>query len=129
MPACLEDIVEADDVALEVHVGVLDAVSHARLRGEVHHDVKLVLGEELVHEVAVRDAAADETVLVLRVLRCLGLDEPQAILLQRRVVVGIEVVQADDGHRFAALQQPQHQIGAYESGTTGNEDYHMNKDS
>lgn len=43
--ASLENVEEADEVALQVGARVLDRVTHARLGGEVHHDVEAVLGE------------------------------------------------------------------------------------
>ena len=49
MAAGLKDVVEAYDVALDVSVGVLDAVADTRLGGEVDYDVEFVLGEEIVY--------------------------------------------------------------------------------
>ena len=46
--ACLENIEEADHVALHVGIRVRDGVAHAGLCREVHHLVKLFCGKELV---------------------------------------------------------------------------------
>lgn len=48
MPRGFEDIVEADDVALDVGIGVLYTVAHSGLGGEVDDDIKTMLGKESV---------------------------------------------------------------------------------
>ena len=45
MPAGFEDVVEAEDVALDVGVGVVDGVADAGLGGEVDDNIELVLLE------------------------------------------------------------------------------------
>ena len=47
--ARLEDVVESDKVALDIGVGVGDAVAHACLGGEVDHYGYLVFGEDCLH--------------------------------------------------------------------------------
>ena len=147
--AGLEDVVEAQHVAADVGVGVLDAVAHAGLGGQIDHDVRLELLEEAVHQGLVGDVPLDEAVAVLRMLFGLGLDEPQAVLLERRVVVVVQVVQAKDvqadgsrslggglgigkaaydGLKFGkmAVEEPKHQVGTDEAGGAGNENIHLN---
>ena len=58
-----EDVVEAHDVALDVGVGVLDAVAHACLGCKVDHDVEVVLLEEAVDERLVGEVSLDEGVV------------------------------------------------------------------
>ena len=58
--AGLEEIVEADEVALYIGIGVSDAVTHACLRREVDHNIYLVLGEHLLDECLVGYIAFDE---------------------------------------------------------------------
>lgn len=60
MPACLQDVEEAHDVALDVGARVLDGVAHARLRREVHDDVELMLREQALNEHGVAEISADE---------------------------------------------------------------------
>ena len=50
MPTGLEDVVETYDVALDVCIGVLDAVTHAGLGSKIHHNVEMVLGKKAVDE-------------------------------------------------------------------------------
>ena len=42
--ACLEDVVESDEVRLDVHIRMIDAVAYSRLSREVHDYVRLVFG-------------------------------------------------------------------------------------
>ena len=58
--AGFEDVVEADEVTLDVGIRVGDAVADAGLRSEVHHNLRMVFGEDAVDEGAVGDVAADE---------------------------------------------------------------------
>ena len=52
------------------------------------------------------------------------LDLAQAILLERRIVVVIEVVEPDDAEGLLAFKESQHEVGADETGGAGNEDVH-----
>ena len=49
-----------DDVRLQEDAGILDGAVDMALGGEVHHDVGVLLGEELVHALAVADVNLDE---------------------------------------------------------------------
>ena len=60
MAAGFEDVVETDEVALDVGIGVGDAVADAGLGGEVHHNLRMIFGEDAVDEGAVGDVSADE---------------------------------------------------------------------
>ena len=93
MAACLEDVEEADEVALEVDARVLDGVADARLGGEVHHDVEAVLGEQALDEGGVAQVAAHEGEAAVRIGLC---QHAQSRVLDARVVVAVEVVEADD---------------------------------
>ena len=92
--AGLEHVEEADEVALEVGARVLDGVAYTRLRGEVHHDVEAVLGEQALDEGGVAQVAANEGEAAVGVY--LG-QHAQARVLDAGVVVAVEVVEADDG--------------------------------
>ena len=60
--AGLEDVVEANEVALDVGIGVGDAIADARLGSEVYHDVELVLIEEFVNQRFVSNVALHEVI-------------------------------------------------------------------
>ena len=99
--AGLKDVEEADQVALEVGARVLDGVAHARLGGEVHHDVEAVLGEQALDEGGVAEVAAHERKAAVGI----GLGQhAQARVLDAGVVVAVEVVEADD-HIVSLLEQ------------------------
>lgn len=92
--ACLEDVKEADKVALEVGARVLDGVADARLRREVHNDVEAVLREQALDKSGVAQVAANEGKAAV----CVGLGQhAKARVLNTGVVVTVEVVEADDG--------------------------------
>ena len=42
--ASLQNVVEADDVAFDVYVGMVDAVAYACLRCEIDDDGRLIFG-------------------------------------------------------------------------------------
>ena len=122
VPARLQDVVEPDHIALDVRIRVLDAVPDPRLRREVHDDIELVLRKESVDERLVGKVAFDELVGVPRGRGGLFLDFAQAVLLERRIVVVVQVVKADDIQRLLAIQEPQHEIRADEAGGAGDEE-------
>lgn len=63
MAARLKDIVETNDIALDVGVGVLDAIAYTRLCGEVDNDVEFVFGEEVIDQGLVGQIALDELII------------------------------------------------------------------
>ena len=50
MAAGLEDVVEADDVGLDVGIGVGDAIANTGLSSEVDNDVELLFGKEIARD-------------------------------------------------------------------------------
>ena len=64
--ARLEDVVESDEVALDIGVGVGDAVAHACLGGEVDHYCYLVFGEDCLHGCLIGDGGVDEGPIALQ---------------------------------------------------------------
>ena len=112
--AGLKDVEEADEVALEVGARVLDGVANARLRGEVHHDVEAVLGEQALDEGGVAKVAAHESEAAVGV----GLGQhAQARVLDAGVVVGVDVVEAGDVPLIA--DEPRREERSDEAGGTG----------
>ena len=64
--AGLEDVVETDEVALDVGVGIGDAVAHACLGGQVDHYCYLVFGEDCLHGFLIGDGGVDEGPVALQ---------------------------------------------------------------
>ena len=116
MAARFEHVEEADDIALDVGVRVLQRVAHAGLRGEIDHAVGLEAVEGGFQRRAVFQRAFDEREPGL------GRQQREACVLQRRVVVIVEVVVAQ--HFVAACQQAVAEGGADEAGGAGDEDAH-----
>lgn len=122
MPAGLQDVVEPDHVALDVSIRVLDAIADTGLSGKVYNDIEVVFLEEVIDEGLVGEVALDE--LVGMPFSCVGLllDLAQAVLLERRIIVVVQVVKPHDVERLLAFKEPQHEVGAYEAGRAGDED-------
>lgn len=115
--AGLEDVEEPDEVALEVGARVLDGVAHARLGGEVHHDVEAVLGEQALNEGGIAQVAAHEGEAAV----CVGLGQhAQAGVLDTGVVVAVEVVETDD-NVIGLLEQLLDEKRADKAGCSGDE--------
>ena len=112
--AGFQQIVEADDVGFNIHIRMIDGVTDSRLRRKIHHDIKAVGLEEIVHQCLVADGAADEHMLDRTLLRCL-LHKAQAVFLQCRIIVVVHVIKADHCATAHLLQQPDHKVCPDES--------------
>ena len=60
IPTGFEDVVEADEVRLDVGIGVGDAVADTGLGCEVHHDIEVIVFEEFIDSLFRGDVAFDE---------------------------------------------------------------------
>ena len=122
VPTRLQDVVEPDHIALDVRIRVLNAIPDPGLRREVHDDIEVVLREEPVDERLVGKVALDELVGMLQGGRGLLLDLAQAVLLERRIIVIVQVVEPDDAERLLAIQEPQDEVRSDEAGGAGDEE-------
>ena len=91
MPAALEDIQEAGDVAFRVEAGLRDRMAHPGLGGKMDD-----IFRPMVLEDAGNRGLVDEVGLVKGELG-LGREQAQARPLELRVIVVVYVVQAVDG--------------------------------
>ena len=64
--ARLEDVVEPYEVALDIGVGIGDAVANTCLGGEVDHYCYLVFGEDCLHGCLIGDGGVDEGPVALQ---------------------------------------------------------------
>ena len=64
--ARLKDVVESDQVALDIGVGVGDAVAHACLGGQVDDYGYTVVREDVLHSGLVGDGGVDEGPVALQ---------------------------------------------------------------
>ena len=81
VPAGLEDIVEADDIALDISVRILDAVPHARLCRQIDHHRRRILRENPCHRLLPRNAVLHEHKIRI------PLQPPQPLLLDIDIVI------------------------------------------
>ena len=110
--AGLEEGDEAGDVGADVRRGVLHGVADAGLRGEVEDVGEGDDVEQLGEEAAVVDVAVDDE-------HAVRAQEGAPRHLQRRVVVGVVVVDADDA--VAALAEGEGAVRADEPGGAGDQ--------
>ena len=61
--AGFQDVVEADQVAFDIDIRMVDGVADTGLGGKVDDHGGLVFGKDLVNETFVRDGAFDEDML------------------------------------------------------------------
>ena len=120
--AGLQDVVEADEVALDVGIRIGDGVPDSGLGGQVHHHIGLPLGKDTVHSRPVGNIALHKGPGGAGMLCGAGLNLGQTPVLDGYIVVVVQVVHAHDGHRGHGIQELQHQVGANEARGTGDED-------
>ena len=113
MAAAFQDVGEAGEVGVDIGIRIGQRVTHAGLRAEMHDVRKAVLGEQLRHGGAVGEIAFDE--LEARQFGELG--EPR--LFQFRIVIGVEIVEADDA--AAVAEEPPRDVETDEAGGAGDE--------
>lgn len=65
---CLQDIVETDKVALNVSIGIGDAITDSCLSGKVYDNSNLVFREDFLHCVFVRDGGVDKSPVAMQSL-------------------------------------------------------------
>ena len=116
MPAQLQHVDEADQIAFNIGVRIFQRVAHACLCGQVDHLGRLDFIEQRGQAVAVGDVQRAD--IQLRAQR------RHTIALELRVVVIVVVVQPDNA--LAACGQGLAGIGADEAGGTGYENGHQN---
>ncbi len=119
--AGFQNVVESDEVALDVGVGVRDGITDASLGGEVHDDGEVVLLEQAVDGGLVGEVRLDECPLFAG--RCReGFDFLEALILDVHVVVVGDAVEPDEFRAVVFGEQLLAEIAADESGSSGDED-------
>ncbi len=114
VPAALQHVHEADHVAVDVGVRILDRVPHSGLCREVDHLLESTGGEQRVHPCPIGDVELAE-----REAGTPG-QARQTRVLQRRVVIVVQVVDAD--HLVAPLEQRDGDVRTDETGSAGEQD-------
>ena len=116
-----QNIDEADQIGIGIGMRVGDRVAHPRLRGQMHHAIKPVLIEESGHgrPVGQIDFAKGKARLPLK--------SSQSRQLERRIVIIVEIVDAD--HPRTRGQQTVRDMHADEACGTGHQDRHRSRRS
>ena len=116
MAAGLQHRTKADQIALDVHAGILNRIAHPRLGGQVNHPIRGVGGHQ-------GGQGADIGHIELRKVELPrlgdGLQPLQAGPFEGGVVLGVEVVETH--HPLATLQQPLHHGRTDEAGRPGDQ--------
>ena len=115
--AGLEDVVESDEVALDIGVGIGDAVAHACLGGEVDDYCYLVFGEDCLHGCLVGDGGVDEGPVALQRLNLL-----QTFILDVDIVIVGDAVDADYLDVLDIMEQALDEVAADKAGGACDED-------
>jgi len=117
VPASFEDVEKADDVAVDVHVGILEGVAHARLSRKVNDALRPFAREEIRYPASVGDIELYEPESGVR-------REPrEARLLQGNVVVVVEIIEAENV--VAARKEPLGDVHSDESRCARDQDFQM----
>ncbi len=107
----------SQDVGLFVDQRISDAGPHAGLRSQMHNARHVVLEEQAAHRLRVAKRLLED-----RDSRIPGESEDVGPL-DRRIVEGVEIVQANDRPRIAC-QQPLDEMAADKAGSAGDENRH-----
>ena len=114
MPACLQDIQEPDDIAVDIGPRILERVAHPSLGRQMNYPGK-ALAEQVGHcrRVGNIDAMETEAAMRLQIL--------QPRVLEYWIVLVVQIVAADD--LVPLLQQVEADVHADEPGGTGDENF------
>ncbi len=119
VPASLKHVECANQIGLAVGVGIFNGIANAGLRTKMNYSVNLIVREEPLHGGSIGQIRLDESELLIGGVLA---DEVQASLLERGVVVGVQIVQTQ--HRVSSLKKAKGGEGTNESGSTGDKDMH-----
>ena len=113
--AGVEQHARADDIRLQEDLRILDGAVNMRLRREVDDDVRLLLLEDAVDSLTVRDIRADELEVLLLHRR-----------LKRLKIARIrQLVDADDAVARMLLEHVVDEVRTNEAGTAGHDNVHI----
>src|ERR1043166_4048702 len=110
MAAAFEHVEKTGEIGVQVGVGIDERMAHAGLSGKVHDRGKTMGGEQRRHAGTIRQIELRET----KARETRELRKPR--LLEFRIVIGVEIVDADD--RVPVFAQAARNMKANESRRT-----------
>ena len=111
--ARLQDIVEAYEITLDIGIRIRDGITDTGLCGKVYNDRNLVLIEDLLHCVLVRNRRVDECPVAAE-----GLDFAQALVLYIDIIIISYAVYPYDADISYILEKSFNQIAANKAGSS-----------
>ena len=108
MTTRFQDMIEANQVRLYIRIRILNRIPHASLRRQIDHHIEMVLLKELVNQPLICQITFHK--LILNPCRLSLLNHTQAIVLQRRVIIIIQIIQTYNNTFLHLFKQPQHQV-------------------
>ena len=114
---CLQDIVESDKVALNVRVGIGDAVADSSLSGKIHDNGNLVFREDFLHCVFVSDGGVDKSSVTMQSLYFF-----QTLILDVNIVVVSNGVNTNDLGVLDIVEESLDEVAADKAGSTCHKD-------
>ena len=98
MPASFQDVKKSHQIGIHIDMRVFNAVTHTCLGRKVYHNIKLFVLKNLLHAGPVRK------INFLKPEALIGLENGQSVVLERRVVIRIQVVYAE--YACPIVEQP-----------------------
>lgn len=116
MTTRLKDVIEPNDIALDIHIRVLNGIAHTGLGCQVDHNVEVVFRKQFVNQFTVGNIAFYGFIMDARRFQLIQFI--QAVYFQRRILVVVQVVDTYYDSALHLGKQPVHQVAANKSGMT-----------
>src|SRR3954453_7655284 len=122
MPACFQNVGEANNVALYIRVWIFQAIANAGLGGEMDHAVERVFGKARSKRHRIGQIEPVKTIKGAG-LRRYSFQKFETGLLDRGRVVIVHHV--DPNHRISASEQPGGSVKTNKAGIASDQDLHL----
>ena len=115
--AGLQDIIETNKVALNVSVGIGDAVADSSLSGKIHDNGNLVFREDFLYCVFVSDGGMDKSPIPMQ-----GFDFFQTLTLDVDIVVICNRIDTDNLDVLDIVKESLDEVAADKAGSARHKD-------
>lgn len=116
MATGFEYVIEPYDIALDIHIRVLNRIAHTGLGSQVDHNVEVVFRKQFVNQFTVGNIAFYGFIMDARRFQLIQFI--QAVYFQRRILVVVQVVDTYYDSALHLGKQPVHQVAANKPGMT-----------